>query len=262
MTSTSTVNNYSSIQNTINNESSGKGSTTDTSATSASSLNSLSSDYTNFINLLTTQLKNQDPTSPVDTTAFTQQLIGFSQIQQQVQTNTNLTSLINQTKTSGVNNAVAYVNQLVDVQTNQVNLKTNKPMPTINYTMSKPSSAVSVSIADSTGKVIRTYTGSGVAGANNIPWDGMDSSGNTAPEGDYTVTVTAKDSDGNDITDISTDVTDYVSQVGYANGTTTLYFGDIAVTTDKVNAIKGYYSQTTLPSSGDSSTGTSTQSTS
>ena len=56
----------------------------------------LSSNFDTFLTLLTTQLKNQDPTAPMDSNQFTQQLVEFSQVEQQINTNTNLKTLITQ----------------------------------------------------------------------------------------------------------------------------------------------------------------------
>ena len=55
-------------------------------------LASLSSNFSDFLNLLMTQLKNQDPTSPMDANSFTSELVEFSSVEQQINTNTSLTS--------------------------------------------------------------------------------------------------------------------------------------------------------------------------
>ena len=63
-------------------------------------LKQLSGNFSTFLNLLTTQLKNQDPTSPMDTNQFTQQLVMYSQVEQQIQSNSNLKTLIAQGQSS------------------------------------------------------------------------------------------------------------------------------------------------------------------
>src|SRR3954462_12808171 len=68
-----------------------------------SSMKQLSGNFSTFLTLLTTQLKNQDPTSPMDSNAFTQQLVMYSQVEQQIDTNSNLKTLIGQ----GTSNAAA-----------------------------------------------------------------------------------------------------------------------------------------------------------
>src|ERR1700742_5173636 len=77
----------------------------DTTNTTNSTVNSgqinLTSDYNTFLQLLTTQLKNQDPLSPMDTNTFTQQLVAMNGVQQQLQTNSLLQTLVNQSSGSG-----------------------------------------------------------------------------------------------------------------------------------------------------------------
>src|ERR1700744_3656694 len=64
------------------------------SSTQSAAQSQLSGNFDTFLTLLTTQLQNQDPLSPMDSTQFTQQLVEYSQVEQQINTNTNLTSLI------------------------------------------------------------------------------------------------------------------------------------------------------------------------
>src|SRR5262252_7667572 len=87
--------------------------TSATSAASASQATSaqktLSGNFDTFLTLLTTQLKNQDPLSPMDSNQFTQQLVQFSQVEQQINSNKNLESLIALTKSQSATNAVSYL---------------------------------------------------------------------------------------------------------------------------------------------------------
>src|SRR6202012_1781461 len=76
-----------------------------TTNTTNSTVNSgqlqLTSDYNTFLQLLTTQLKNQDPLSPMDTISFTQQLVEMNGVQQQLQTNALLQTLVNESSGAG-----------------------------------------------------------------------------------------------------------------------------------------------------------------
>src|SRR2546425_8888071 len=69
-------------------------SSTATSSSSSSDKTKLGTDFNTFLSLLTTQLKNQDPLSPLDTNQFTQQLVSFSQVEQAINTNDKLSSLL------------------------------------------------------------------------------------------------------------------------------------------------------------------------
>src|SRR6478736_8350029 len=86
-----------------------------TDASQPNSMKQLSSNFSTFLTLLTTQLKNQDPTSPMDSNAFTQQLVMYSQVEQQIDTNTNLKTLIGQNTTNAGAMAAAYLGKKVSV---------------------------------------------------------------------------------------------------------------------------------------------------
>ncbi len=76
------------------NNAANKSSSSSTIPNGDDALASLSGDYSNFLTLLTTQLKNQDPLSPMDSTQFTQQLVQFSAVEQQINGNKKLDQLI------------------------------------------------------------------------------------------------------------------------------------------------------------------------
>src|ERR1700722_15519777 len=87
-------------------------STTPTATASASTgdaMSQLSGNFDTFLQLLTSQLKNQDPTSPMDSSSFTQQLVEYSQVEQQINTNTNLQTLITQGQSNGSAMATSYL---------------------------------------------------------------------------------------------------------------------------------------------------------
>ena len=54
----------------------------------------IASNFTTFLQLLTTQLKNQNPLDPLDTNQFTQQLVQFAQVEQQMKSNDLLSGLV------------------------------------------------------------------------------------------------------------------------------------------------------------------------
>src|SRR5215470_11913841 len=98
-------------------------STTQTSSSSSSSSSNLSSttgstlagNFQTFLTLLTTQLQNQNPLDPLDTNQFTQQLVQFAGVEQQLKTNTELKSLIDIEKSAQATQALVYVGNTVAV---------------------------------------------------------------------------------------------------------------------------------------------------
>src|ERR1700735_5035586 len=92
-------------------------------AKSADPLSSLSSNFDDFLTLLTTQLQNQDPTSPMDANSFTSELVEFASVEQQISTNSSLPQLIQLTQAADVTQASGIVGKQVTVQSTQIPLQ-------------------------------------------------------------------------------------------------------------------------------------------
>src|SRR5438045_3902850 len=75
----------------------------------------LNQNFNQFLTLLTTQLKNQDPLSPMDSTQFTNQLVSFSQVEQQIRTNDNLTKLLANSNTAQTTLGLSYIGLTVQM---------------------------------------------------------------------------------------------------------------------------------------------------
>src|SRR5258708_1032428 len=97
--------------------------TSTTAPPAANSLAKLSSNFGDFLNLLMTQLKNQDPSSPMDANSFTTELVQFSSVEQQINTNASLNTLIQLTQAGDVSQATAVVGKQVMVQSPQIPLQ-------------------------------------------------------------------------------------------------------------------------------------------
>src|SRR5205085_6492985 len=109
------------------------------SKTPAASKAVLAGNFDTFLQLLTTQLKNQNPLDPLDTNQFTQQLVEFAQVEQQMKANDQLSSLVSLEKSAVASTALAYVGAtvVVDGSTAQLthgtanwNLNVTKPSTT------------------------------------------------------------------------------------------------------------------------------------
>src|SRR3954463_3014533 len=127
--------------------------TTPVSATPApNAMAQLSSNFDTFLTLLTTQLKNQDPTSPMDSNQFTQQLVQFSQVEQQIQTNTNLDNLIKQGSSMAGSYATAYLGKTVSVTNGQASLAGGAA--NWNYTLGAAASEATLTVTNQAGRVV------------------------------------------------------------------------------------------------------------
>ena len=181
-----------------------------------SSTGSTTGSFNTFLSILTTQLQNQDPTSPMDTNAFTQELVEFSGVEQQLNTNSLLQQLVNANGASGVKSLLGYVGQYVEVSSNNQMLMQNGEA-NFSYSLSGAAQNVSINVLDSSGKTITTLNGPTASGVNNVSWNGQDSNGDQLPDGVYTLQITATDSGGNALTVSNTQLIGKVTGVQTAD---------------------------------------------
>ena len=212
-------------------------------AASASSDNQMiASNFTTFLQLLTTQLKNQNPLDPLDTNQFTQQLVQFAQVEQQMKSNDQLSSLVSMEKSAQQTTALAYVGATVVVDGATASLKNG--VGTWSFNVTKPATAT-VTIRDSTGQTAYSGTLSVNPGTQNFTWDGKSTNGTQWPDGNYTMSVTALDANQQTV-GISTEVQAQVTSVDLTQSPPTLSINGSDYTLDKIKRI-------VLPSSSSSS---------
>lgn len=183
----------------------------DTSAADASKAvaggKSLAKNFDTFLTMLTVQLKHQDPLSPMDSTQFTNQLVQFAGVEQQINANSNLERLISTTNLNTKSQSIGYLGQYVEADTNQVPLQgstetvTDKIQLTnsnavFNYNLDAAAASTTLKIMDANGNVVRTIAGGVNAGPHQYQWDGTNSDGVKLPDGTYTVTAAATSSTG------------------------------------------------------------------
>ena len=154
--------------------------------------------------MLVTELQNQDPTNPLQSTALAAQLAQFSSVSELQTLNTNVQNSTNANlvMTQSISNTMAatLIGKKVQVNTSQINYD-GTTNPTLGFTLSSSAADVKVNILNSNGTVIRTIDeGPMASGDQTMTWDGKDSSGNQVPSGAYSFSVSAADSQGNQIT--------------------------------------------------------------
>ncbi|HSZ10972.1 MAG TPA: flagellar hook assembly protein FlgD [Rhizomicrobium sp.] len=164
----------------------------------ASSAQELSGNFDTFLQLLTTQLQNQDPLSPMDSNQFTQQLVEFSQVEQQINTNSNLQTLISLQQGGSASGAVSYLGKTVTISNGNASLMGGTA--TWNYGLAASSAATTLTVTDSNGNTVYTGPGANTPGTSQFVWNGQDNNGNQLPDGVYTLNVAAQGSDGSAIT--------------------------------------------------------------
>jgi flagellar basal-body rod modification protein FlgD len=179
------------------------------SVTSAMNNTEIASNFTTFLQLLVTQLKNQDPLSPMDTNQFTQQLVEFASVEQQMKSNDSLNTLVTLEQTAQSTSALALVGATVVVNGSTAQLANGQATWTLNA--AKPATAT-ISIADATGRTAYTGTFTINSGTQTFVWDGRGNDHTLWPDGTYTLTATATDASGQS-TAISTQVQARVDSV-------------------------------------------------
>jgi len=202
------------------------------SSTSGSSNTGIADNFQSFLMLLTTQLQNQNPLSPLDTNQFTQQLVQFAQVEQQLKSNDQLASLVKIEKSSQSTQALVFVGQTVAVDGSTARFDGNA---TWNFSAPQDSSAT-ITITNSAGQT--AYTGGFAIGSGNssFVWDGKGKDGTKWPVGDYKMTVTAKDTNGKDVA-ISTEVQGMVDSVDLTASPALLSIGGKNYTVDQIKRV-------------------------
>ena len=206
--------------------------TSGSSPTAITNQASYNTAYTQFLSMLTTELQNQDPTSPMDATDFTNQLVGFSQLEQQLQTNQNLQTMIANQQSSTLGNSIAYLGHSVIAQGNGFQVQDGQSN-SIDYSLAGAAASATVTITNSSGQVVGSFAGPTNSGINTVSLDGSIPDGADLPPGDYTFAVTATDVNGQAVT-ATTYTSGKVTGVDTTGSTPMLLLGDLSVNASNV----------------------------
>lgn len=204
-----------------------------TSAVATNALSTLSGNFNDFLSLLTTQLKNQDPTSPLDTSQFTSELVQFTGVEQQITTNASLTSLIQATQGAEVIQGTAIVGKTVSVTSPSLVLQNGAA--SIGYT-APAAEPVAFTVTNSAGAVVKTATATSASGVNSWSWNGQSDANVQEPDGVYTVTVTGMSAGGTSSA-LPFTVNGTATGVTNTNGAVTLNIGALAVDFSAIVAV-------------------------
>jgi flagellar basal-body rod modification protein FlgD len=194
----------------------------------------LAGNFQTFLTLLTTQLQNQNPLDPLDTNQFTQQLVQFAGVEQQLKTNDQLTSLVSLQQTAQSTQALGFVGKTAVVDGATTKLTNGAAGWTLGVASN---SNVAVTIANSTGQNVFSGNYSVAAGANQaFSWDGKGNDGTQWPDGKYTLTATAVDSSGNPVA-VSTQIQGVVNSVDLTQSPPLLSINGQTYTVSQIKSI-------------------------
>lgn len=188
-----------------------------------------------FLLLLTTQLKNQDPLSPQDSTQWVTQLVQFSGVEQAIHQRQALENLVNLQLAWQSTNAVGYIGKTVEASGEHVYLE--KGEATIRYTLDDDAGQATVIIKDLSGKTVRELTVDRTKGTHTLTWNGKDSNGVALDDGFYSVSVKATKGQGIEV-GATTKFSGVVEAIENEGGQILLKVGDQKLAIGHITAVR------------------------
>jgi len=161
--------------------------------TAANPLVALSGNFNDFLQMLMTQLQNQSPTAPMDTDTFTSELVQFSGVEQQINTNGSLTQLIQLTQAGETMQGTSMTGKQVTVESSQIALQHGSGTLNFNDPTAGP---VAIAITNSAGQQLYGTTLTSTAGNNTWSWNGQNNAGTQLPDGAYSAAVVSGNANG------------------------------------------------------------------
>lgn len=217
------------------------------SSTGTSSLTTtratMASNFDTFLQLLTTQLKNQNPLDPLDTNAFTQQLVQFSGVEQQLKTNEFLEAMVLSTQTANSAQAVSYVGKVVTASGSKTEMVNSAA---VWHFAVDEAADITATVRDANGNVVFSKSGSVNKGESVFSWDGKGTDGRQRPDGSYSVTIQARNKEGKLIS-AATEMTGEVTGIDFTGSEPVLIVGTARVNLSAVLSVRAKTAETPAP---------------
>ena len=151
-------------------------------------------DFDMFLKLLTTQMQNQDPLDPMDSSEYTQQLVQYSQVEQTIQQTGVLKDILTNLSGDELTRAGQLIGRTAEFDSSVSGLTSDTPAEW-RWTFDKAPATLEAEILDSRGQVVaRPPVEASASGA--LQWDGTLAGGGKAGEGAYVLRLVARDSSG------------------------------------------------------------------
>ncbi|MCJ2133696.1 flagellar hook assembly protein FlgD [Methylobacterium sp. J-026] len=208
--------------------------TTNTASSGGANATEIASNFTQFLTLLTTQLKNQNPLDPMDTNQFTQQLVQFAGVEQQLKTNDRLDNILTASQSASSASATSYIGKTVTADGSTSQLAGGSA--SWSLTPARAASKAVITILDSNSNVVATQTTSLAAGSQSYTWNGKTSAGLTAANGNYSIKVAATDATGANVA-VDTSLSGTVDEVDLSGTSPVLSIGSQKVPLSSVQTI-------------------------
>jgi flagellar basal-body rod modification protein FlgD len=194
----------------------------------------IASTFDQFLKLLMTQMTHQNPLDPMDANQFTQQLVQFASVEQQLKSNQTLDALLKASQSTTATNALGFVGQTITADGASAPLANGRA----SWQLTAPRGVnATISIKDASGQEVWSGTRALSAGTTGFTWDGRKKDGTLAKDGTYTISVTGKDTAGN-LATVSSEIVGTVDGVDFSDGSTVLKIGNISVPVANVKTIR------------------------
>ena len=187
---------------------------------------SLNANFDTFLQLLTTQLKNQNPTDPLDANEFTKQLVQYSAVEQEIKSNKNLEALIQLQAVNAVTAATSFIGKSITVESASSALANGQAQ--WQYATFK--------ITDQSGNLVYETTGELKTGTSNFTWDGRKSSGGLAGDGYYTLTIDGRNTN-KEVIPVTISVAAKIDGVDFTSDEPVLLAGDRGVRLSQIRTV-------------------------
>jgi flagellar basal-body rod modification protein FlgD len=194
----------------------------------------IADNFDTFLQLLITQLKNQNPLEPLDTNQFTQQLVQFTSVEQQLKTNEFLEAMMQSSQNSTNAQAVSYVGKTVTASGATTDLLDGAA--NWIYRVDAAAENTNITIKDASGNVVYTENLSLAAGTDQIVWDGTTSSGTKLTSGRFTITIDARDGNGKYVP-VTTEMQGVVDGVDVSGSEPFILIGDLRIPLSSISAV-------------------------
>ena len=202
--------------------------------TTSSSLAALSNNYELFLSILTTQIQNQDPLNPMESAQYTEQLVQYSSVEQQIKTNDQLGDLLSVMAATTASGYVSYLGTHVTAAGNTTSLKDGEA----EWTYDTPESGKArVEVRNNLGAVVFSEDAELSYGRNTYSWDGRTTAGSTAPEGEYTISIARYDANNRPTVPVATEISGTVDGIEFTSSGAVLKIGGVYVSAGAVLSV-------------------------
>ena len=212
---------------------SGVGST-GTSSTLNNSRQGIADNFDTFLSILTTQLRNQNPLDPMDTNAFTQQLVQFTGVEQQLKTNQFLEAMMLANQNAGSSQAVGYIGKEITASGTKSELVNGEAR--WHFAVDEPAQ-ITVQVKDANGAVVFQKEGNVAKGESVFNWNGIGTDGSDKPDGTYSINIQARNADGK-LIEVATEMTGEVTGVDLTGSEPILLVGTARVNMSAVLSVR------------------------